>query len=242
MLSLVIPFYNEESRFHIFTHVLEEYLKTNTTIKQIILVNDGSQDNTLNCLLDFKTSFSSNVEIDVLNIEPNKGKGFAIKKAMPKVTQQWVLCLDADMSYHPNQLDEWINEGWLDWENISTIHFGSREMGMQKGWVEYYTHRRIIGRIYALMLKMITGVTVSDTQCGFKLYPSNIAKEIFNTLQQQRFAFDVEVHAYIKKKNLKIKLLPVRCEEREDSKVNLIKDSWQMFWALWDIRKSTKKL
>jgi dolichyl-phosphate beta-glucosyltransferase len=236
MISLVLPFYNESTRFHLFEDGMQSYFATNKWIKELILVNDGSTDNTIELLKNYQQKYQA-IDCKIIDVQPNKGKGNAIKQGILAATQPWILCNDADFSYRPEQIDEWINNGWIDFNKTNAVYFGSRELGQDYYQMKLFLHRKIIGRIYAFFIQLITGITVRDTQCGFKMYEANLAKKIFPNIQEERFAFDVEVHYLLKKENASINLLPVKCIDIEGSKVNLIKDSWQMFNALFRIIK-----
>lgn len=231
---MVIPFYNEAKKFDFFRNQLLEYLPHNTWYGEIICVNDGSSDETPQ-LLDNLSSEIQQIPIKVIHLPLNKGKGFAVKTGILAANCSWVLCNDADFSYLPSQIDAWENESWLNL-NSSVPLFGSRELGMDKGWVKFKWHRRIIGRIYSILIRIFTGIKETDTQCGFKLYPTSLAKEIFSSLREERFAFDVEVHYILKQKALQPIMLPVHCVDYGDSKVHLLKDSWQMWKALLRIK------
>jgi glycosyltransferase involved in cell wall biosynthesis len=234
-VSLLIPFYNESAKFERFRTIMLEYLSANQLVGELILVDDGSTDDTQKLLQAFKAEVS--IPVKTISVHPNKGKGNAIKAGIAEANQAWVLCNDADFSYLPQQLDEWVSEGWLHLQEPNQAHFGSRELGAQNGWVQFKWHRRIIGRIYAWLIRLVTGISVTDTQCGFKLYPTDLAKDIFAKVQEERFAFDVEVHYILRKMERSPKMLPVKCIEFGDSKVHLLKDSLQMGRALWHIRK-----
>lgn len=88
-----------------------------------------------------------------------------------------------------------------------------------------------------MIIRLFTGITTTDTQCGFKMYEADVAKNIFSNVQEERFAFDIEVFYLLRRNKVKINLLPLRCTERNDSKVNLINDSWNMFTAIFRIKK-----
>ena len=235
-VSLVIPFYNESKKFGLFKEHLLSYLPSNRFYGEMIWVNDGSTDDT-GALLDKFSKEITSIPVSVIHVSPNKGKGNAIKEGIKTAKLPWVLCNDADFSYLPNQIDEWVDSGLLDLNAEKIPHFGSRELGMTKGWVKFKWHRRIIGRIYALLIRWVTGINVTDTQCGFKLYPTDIAQQIFQKVKEERFAFDVEVHYLLKQIHKSPRMLPVHCIDRGDSKVDLIKDSWQMWQALFRIKK-----
>lgn len=78
------------------------------------------------------------IDCKIIDIQPNKGKGNAIKQGVLQATQKWILCNDADLSYSMFQIDEWIENNWIDFDATHCVYFGSRELGMKKvGSVSY---------------------------------------------------------------------------------------------------------
>ena len=197
-------------------------------------MNDGSSDDTLLHLQKFQKQFPEN-NIQVIQIETNCGKGNALQAGILQAQHNWVLCNDADLSYRLEQIDEWYETELLDLNKNETIYFGKRIIKDKKS--KFFVHRIIIGKIFYLLIRLILGINIQDTQCGFKLYPTAIAKEVFKDLQEKRFAFDLEIIYKLIQQNYTIKTLPVHWIDIEGSKVNLLKDSWNMFWALFRIRK-----
>lgn len=234
MISIVFPFYNESKRIDRFREGLKSYTNPNNLIQELILVDDGSTDNTLSILKEIQKELTA-IQIKVIEIPVNQGKGNAIKTGIFEASQPWILCNDADLSYPMDQIDEWYEKNYLDFKTENTVYFGSRELGKKNNEMKLFLHRIVIGRIFALFIRLITGVTVEDTQCGYKLYEAGVARNIFYHIIEKRFAFDVEVHYWLKKMQIDIRLLPVRCYDVPGSKVNLIKDSFQMFIALFRI-------
>jgi dolichyl-phosphate beta-glucosyltransferase len=236
MISIVFPAYNESKRIHLLKRGLKNYQNPHQLISEIILVDDGSTDDTLKHLKEIQKEFKR-YAVKVIEVRPNQGKGNAIKAGVLAASQSWVLCNDADLSYSMDQIDQWKDQFQLNLNQKNTVYFGSRELGKKNNEMELFLHRIIIGRIYSLFIRLITGITVKDTQCGYKLYSEDVVKKIFPHVQEKRFAFDVEVHYLLKKEKVNINLLPVKCIDIEGSKVNLIRDSWQMFRALFRIVK-----
>ena len=234
MISLIIPFFNESKRLDRLEDGLNQYRNRNQLIQEIIFVNDGSSDDTLLHLQKFQKQFPEN-NIQVIQIETNCGKDNALQAGILQAQHNWVLCNDADLSYRLEQIDEWYETELLDLNKNETIYFGKRIIKDKKS--KFFVHRIIIGKIFYLLIRLILGINIQDTQCGFKLYPTAIAKEVFKDLQEKRFAFDLEIIYKLIQQNYTIKTLPVHCIDIEGSKVNLLKDSWNMFWALFRIRK-----
>ncbi len=234
MISIVFPVYNESNRIHLLKEGLAAYSNPHQLIKEIILVDDGSTDDTIRHLKEIQQAYPQ-YQVKIHQVKPNRGKGNAIKTGIMAASQPWILCNDADLSYSMEQIDQWQDNFHLDFSKRKAVYFGSRELGKKNNEMELFLHRIIIGRIYAFLIRMITGITVRDTQCGYKLYESGLAKEIFPLVKEERFAFDVEVHYLLNQRKAEVNLLPVKCIDIEGSKVNLIKDSWQMFKALFRI-------
>lgn len=237
MVTLVMPFYNESNRMHRLVEALQHYENRNHLIQELILVDDGSTDNTYSLLHQIKEKYASKFAINVVHYSENKGKGFAIQTGILAAKQDWVLCNDADVSYRLEQLDEWYEKNYLDFNSNQTVYFGKRILNDKKS--KFFVHRIVIGKLYYLFIRLILGITTSDTQCGFKLYKTSIAKSVFKNLKELRFAFDLEIIYKLKRMNIKIILLPVRCQDVEGSKVNLLKDSINMFFALFRIRNAS---
>ena len=193
MISLIFPFYNEEKRIHLIEEGLKNYTNPHQLVQEIILVDDGSTDDTIRHLTKIKTEYPE-YHVQVILVKPNKGKGNAIKEGIHAAGQPWILCNDADLSYSMEQLDEWVDNFNIDFSNKNAVYFGSRELGKQNKKMKLFLHRKIIGRIYALLIWFITGINVRDTQCGYKLYSAEVAKKNFPRITEERFAFDVEVH------------------------------------------------
>ena len=240
MITLIIPIYNELNRIEILKDGLCKYSNPNQLIQEIILVNDGSTDGIESHLQSIQHILSP-FNVKIINIAKNGGKGNAINQAVREASQPWILCNDADLSYPMNQIDDWYQMNLLDLSLLNTVYFGSRELGRDNGKMKLFLHRIFMGRIYAFFIRLITGIKIRDTQCGYKLYNAVIAKNIFSYVKEQRFAFDVEVHYLLKMENVQIRLLPVNCYDVKDSKVHLISDSWDMFIALFRIVYRHKK-
>lgn len=238
MISLVIPFYNEATRIHLLKEGLKNYKNNHQLIKELILVDDGSTDNTLQLLNDIKNNFDTLYDIQILPIKLNQGKGNAIKNGVMEARQPWILCNDADLSYSMEQIDDWREYNWLQLTTPNTVYIGSRELGSKHYDMKLFLHRKVIGRIFAFFIQLITGIPIKDTQCGFKLYPGPVAKNVFKKIKETRFAFDVEVLYLLKKDNINIQLLPVKCIDTEGSKVNILSDGWDMFKALFRIKRN----
>jgi len=114
---------------------------------------------------------------------------------------------------------------------------GSRRHLEEDSKVERKFHRKLVSAVFKMIIRILCGIKAGDTQCGFKLYKSEIAKRVFKDLKEERFAFDIEVIYRLKKIDCNIQLNPVSCNDVGNSKVNLFTDSLNMFMALFRIRR-----
>ncbi len=239
MVDLIIPFYNEEQRIPFFKETLQNYLSQNRYIDAVTMVNDGSKDQTQTMLESIEKELQiqfPKVKLKVIHVNPNAGKGNAIRAGVLASKSKWVLSSDADFATLPEQLDTWVERGMVDLKEQRTTYIGSRELGREQELVKALLHRRIIGRVFSTIVYWCTGITESDTQCGFKLYPTVIAKTAFEPLVELGYAHDVEILFRLTKARKPIKSLPVKWEERGLSKVNLVQDSFKMLIAIMKMR------
>jgi len=239
MVNLIIPFYNEEMRIHAFEQQLYLYLQNNHYIDAITMINDGSSDETLLLLqkIQQKTQQSyPNISTKLIDLQPNEGKGGALRAGILRSNSQWVLTLDADFATSPEQLDRWVEEQSVCLEVGEKVYIGSREMGIENNLVAFHWHRRIIGRVFAFLVWLFTGIKDSDTQCGFKLYPTKIAQAAFDPLVERGYAHDVEILYRIHQKKITIESLPLKWADQDGSKVNLLVDSFKMLIAIAKMR------
>lgn len=232
-LALVVPFYNEERRVEFFEQVILEYASRSVLPGQLVMVDDGSHDNTLEALQRVADDIQAHgVESRVLSCGVNRGKGGALKLGVATASRPWVLTLDADLAAHPVQVDRWLAQGCADLDNRSRVYVGDRELGRAAGLVKCHLHRRLVGRVFASLVKGLTGLAVADTQCGFKLYPRQMAQRVFADLEELRFGHDVEILCRLRLLGAEVVALPVEWTERGQSSVRVLRDGFEMLGEL----------
>jgi len=232
-ISIVIPAYNEEKRIGKTLERVYEYFKKKKTEFEIIVVDDGSNDRTVEIVEKFS---SDKKEIRILKHEKNMGKGKAVKTGILDAKGNLILFTDADLST-PIEEFEKLKKAI---ENGYDIAIGSRGLKDSKIVIPQPFYRRIIGRIFPLLVKLIVIKDFKDTQCGFKLFKKEVAKKIFSQLKTEGFAFDVEVLARGKKENFKIAEVGVLWYNSPESKVSILKSPFKMFLELNRIKKILK--
>lgn len=228
-LSVIIPLYNESSRFDIMVKSLDNFKEIWSQPYEVILVNDGSKDDTLQKLKErYDEASTEKVTYKVLDLGQNQGKGAALKAGVAAATGEHILTLDADMAADPKYLLQWLRQ--LDGNTFSNhqILIASREHKASDITTADSSKRRLLGKSFNILIQLLTGTTWLDTQCGFKLYPTAIAKPLFEAMTVNGWAHDVELldkaHLY----GVEVVEMPIKWKEVEDSKVSVFSDGIKM--------------
>ena len=228
-LTIIYPLFNEENRLpKNFFHIIK-YLKYEKNRKiELILVDDGSRDKSLELIKNFKKKYKSKFNIKIVSLRINKGKGFAIYKGVSQAKYEWILTLDIDHSVGLNQLNIWEKKNYIS--NDTFVYIGSR--AHKNSEVKKLLVRSFLGTIFSFIIKLLFRIDIADTQCGFKLYKKKIAKKIFRNLMRPSYEHDIEVIIKLKKYKIEIKELPVKWTHKKHSKVNIFIDPLKMFLGI----------
>ena len=195
-LSILIPCYNEENTI---VSVLQKILEAECGLtKEIIIVNDGSTDNTANIIDNYIRS-NPDINIRHLQNESNKGKGASIQTALVAATGEVVIIQDADLEYNPFEYQKMlkpITDGFAD------VVYGSRFRGGEAHRVLFFFHT-IGNKLLTFLSNLFTGLNLSDMETGYKMFKAGIVRQI--SLKEKRFGFEPEITAKISKiKNIRI--------------------------------------
>lgn len=228
-LSVVIPTYNEESRVEKSLRLLHEFLSGQDYLYEVIISDDGSTDNTVRIVEEYRKEWKS------LNLLKNthKGKAPAIISGIYSAKGKYCLFTDVDLSVSINELPKLLN--WLEEQDFD-ISIASREgVGAKRIGEPYIRH--LMGRVFNLLVQLLVLPGVNDTQCGFKLFKTQVIQDIFkhtvlygandNEIKGAKVsAFDVEMLYVGKLLGYKIKEVPVLWTFNDQSKVHNLKDSY----------------
>ena len=228
-LSVIIPAYNEEALILSTLDCLQNYLSARPETYEIIVIDDGSEDRTVELIRQFQKANSS---IHLLINPQNRGKGFSIQRGVAESRGQFIIFTDADLPY---QLDAM--EGFLKaLRNNCDLAVGSRVLpGSEVKGVPML--RYVAGQVFSWMVQAVLFHGLPDTQCGFKSFRADAAKEIFRRLTIGGFGFDVEMLYIARKRKYVIQPVPVQMiEHRQRSRVRLMSDSLKMFANLFMVR------
>jgi dolichyl-phosphate beta-glucosyltransferase len=236
-ISIIFPIYNEEKRIINSLKNISKFLTKQSLKKiEIILVNDGSNDQTENNIKFFINKLI-NKKIKYIKLNKNKGKGYALKKGILAAKYNWTLTCDIDLSVGLNQINIW-NDLFLQ-KNSSKIFFSSRNHN--SSIVNKKVIRSFLGKLFTFFIKLILKINITDTQCGFKLYDTKTAKNIFSKIKFYGYIHDVEITLICKNLNLDIIELPVRWSHKSNGKLNILIDSIIMFIDILKLRKVYEK-
>jgi dolichyl-phosphate beta-glucosyltransferase len=233
-LSIIIPCYNEDHRIGRTIENVIDWAQKRNLIYELVIADDGSSDETLERAKTYK-NLISNLQTLAL---PHEGKGAAVRTGMLASQGEEVLFMDADGSAPLEEIDRLrmaLKEGHLIAIGSRVIPKGSHQV------VQTYLHRKIVGRCFTFLVNLLTLKGIKDTQCGLKLFNHRVVKDLFSNQKLVGFAFDVEILYLARKRGYSIKEIPINWVNQEGSKVNMIKDSWKMFWDILKIPFLHKK-
>ncbi len=228
LVSVIIPAYNEE-------HTIRQVLDTVQALpleKQIIVVNDGSTDNTYTILEELR----HNNDLTIVHCKENRGKGYAIRSGIPSVKGKAVVIQDADMELSPNDLLHVVEP--LKNEKVEVV-YGSRFL---EGRGNASIHNYIANRILAMYTNLLYGCRITDESTGYKAFSADLIKEL--NLTCEGFEFCPEVTAKILRAGYSIHEVPVSYfprTKKEGKKLRFWSDGLFAAWTLLKYRFISKE-
>lgn len=236
-LSIIIPCYNEEKNLRLGAlEKVSKYLAGQKYPWEVIVVDDGSTDESLSLIQKF---IADHPGFSLIK-NPHQGKAATVITGMLKASGRYVLFTDLDQATPISEVEKilpWFEKGF-------DVVIGSRNTRREGAPIS----RLAMARGFMALRTLILGLSgIADTQCGFKAFKNEVAKELFGRLKlygQKKLVtgsmvtagFDIETLFLAKKAGFKIKEVPVEWHYVETRKVNPIKDSWYGFWDLVKIR------
>lgn len=233
LLSIVIPAYNEEERLGKSLSETFDYLAAQDYTSEIIVVDDGSRDTTLAIANNFQARAKAKAKLTVLKNPGNRGKGYAVRNGMLHASGEVHLFFDADLATPLDQIPK-ILQPILN--NEYDVVFGSRALSEAVIEVEQSFLRQLRGRGGNLLIRLLTGMDIKDTQCGFKAFRRQASQSVFPLQQIDGFGFDPEILFIANKQGWRWKEVPVVWRHIEGSKVTMLSASIQVFMEVFKIR------
>jgi glycosyltransferase involved in cell wall biosynthesis len=215
-VSIVVPAYNEAERLPATFETLRQW---STSDVEIIVVDDGSTDDTSDIARDLVRSFRRG---RLLQLPANRGKGAAVRTGMLEARGRLVAFMDADLATDLDALP-----ALLDALKSADVAIGSR--AVKGSLVEPGTRTRTaMARAFNRIARVLTGLTLLDTQCGFKAFRAPTAQLLFRLARVNGFAFDVELLTLASRLELRVVEVPVRWRAVDGTRVRAVGDSFRM--------------
>lgn len=227
--SIVIPAYNESARLGATLDKVLDYVRTQAWDAEIIVVNDGSRDNTAEIVRGYTEKFP---QMRLVENPGNRGKGFSVRNGVLNSRGRRILFTDADLSSpieEAPKLFQALEEG-------ADVAIGSRWLRAEMQTQRQPLHRQLFGRIFNLMLRTTLGLQFADTQCGFKAFTRGAAQSIFPLQRIERWGFDPEILFLARKFGFKVREVPVAWGHSGGTRINPIVDGSKMFAEMFRVR------
>jgi dolichyl-phosphate beta-glucosyltransferase len=225
-LSIVIPAFNESLRLGPSLQKVVDYLRQQGLDYEVLVVDDGSTDNTA----DVASAFASQ-GVRLLRQEVNRGKGAVVRIGVLASRGREVLLVDADLSTPIEDLER-LRPHLAEAELV----LGSRAVEGSDILQHQPFYREAMGRTFNFIIQVLGVRGLRDTQCGFKLLDGEVARRLFAELRIQRFAYDVELVWLAQRHGYRVVEVGVRWADSPSSKVNPLTDSARMFWDVLALR------
>lgn len=216
-LSVVIPAYNEEKKIAKDIEAVYEYFKNNSIDGELIIVDDGSKDRTVEIVKEYKEKFLS---LRLITYGKNKGKGYAIKTGILEATGNYILFADSGLCV-PFKC---ANLGIELLKNGANIAIGSRRTSDNRSKIitSQPFYRRQGSKLFKFLIHSFGVIPkeIQDTQCGFKLFKRDVAHNIYKNCFTEKFMLDIEMIRRAKKAKYKIVSFPVEWSNDPDTRYN----------------------
>ncbi|MEM7203632.1 MAG: dolichyl-phosphate beta-glucosyltransferase [Planctomycetota bacterium] len=235
-LSIVIPAYNEAGVITAHLERIIAYCRDRSLDAEIIVADDGSTDATAACVEAYRQRAP---EVRLLPLKPNRGKGHAVRQGLAAARGDIRGFTDADGATPIEELDRVLPA----LEAGADLAIGSRAKRDDHTTVTAHLHRRIIGRTFNSILRLLVGLrdrdgrTLLDTQCGFKWFRQAACEAVLEHATVDGFAFDVELLFLARRLGFGIVEIPVNWTEQGNSSVHLVSDSLKMFRTAATLRR-----
>jgi dolichyl-phosphate beta-glucosyltransferase len=212
-LSVVIPAYNEEARLKRFLPGIVDWLQSKKRPFEIIVVNDGSRDRTANVVQEFAKGFPM---LRLIDLNPNRGKGGAVKAGMLEARGTYVLFTDADQSTPITEVDKLLVKLERDGYGMA---IGSRAVPGTEVEQPQVWYRALAGKLFGVATKLFCIRGIYDTQCGFKCMTGEVARKVFPQVTSNTAIFDIEMLVVATREGSRIAEVPVKWVHDPDTRI-----------------------
>ncbi|HSF81181.1 MAG TPA: dolichyl-phosphate beta-glucosyltransferase [Anaerolineales bacterium] len=215
-LSIIIPAHNEEGRLPAALNQVFAFLKDQAYPAEVVVVENGSTDRTFELACSYQASHPN---LRVFQ-ENERGKGRAVRRGMLEACGEYRFMCDADLSMPVDQIALFLPPVLADFD----VAIGSREA---PGSIRYNEpeYRHLGGRAVNLMIRLLALPGLNDTQCGFKCFRAQVAKDLFQQQTLTGWSFDIELLYIARRRAYRIVEVPISWYFNSESKLNAFQDA-----------------
>ena len=219
--SIIVPAYNESARIGGTLERILEHLKGQEWSAEIVVVNDGSRDDTTEVVCRFA---AEHPQVRLIENPGNQGKGFAVRNGMLNARGRVLLFTDADLSSPISEASKLFTA----LEKGADVAIGSRWLDPLLQFQRQSLKRQVMSRTFNLFIRAVLTFPYRDTQCGFKAFTRRAAEMIFPLQRITRWGFDAEIIYLAHRMKLKVVEVPVAWGHDERSKIHPWRDGFYM--------------
>ena len=227
--SIIIPAFNESARLGTTLDRVLGYVSARHWDAELVVVNDGSRDGTADMVRRYAHSHAG---VRLLENPGNRGKGYSVRHGMLNASGDVLLFTDADLSAPIEESARLFSAI----ESGADIAVGSRWLKPEMQTQRQSLLRQFYGRLFNLVLRLLLGLNFKDTQCGFKAFTRDAARQIFPQQRIERWGFDPELLYLARRSGLKVREVPVHWAHVEGTRISPLRDGLRMFEEALRIR------
>jgi dolichol-phosphate mannosyltransferase len=223
-ISVIIPVFNQVGKISYSIEKIKQAVELAFSNYELIVVNDGSTDNTLTILNDI--AITDDEHMHIISYTPNRGKGYAVRQGVLHSQGDAVILLDGDLDISPDLIKDYV-------ERLSTSDLVIASKKHPESSVRIPRSRAFLSRAFNLLIKVTMGIAQTDTQAGFKVGKGDIMRKIFRNVSVNRYAFDVEFFAIASILHLKVQEMPVTMKIDRRFKIKEIVNMFLDVTRIW---------
>ncbi len=231
LLTIVIPAFNEEHRLPKTLRRVIGFAQGLDSRTEVLVVDNASTDRTPEIA---RAAAADHDNVSLLH-EPARGKGAAVRKGMLKARGEYLLVCDADLATPIEEIGKFLPPVLCDYDVAIASRQAPGAVRHEEPW-----YRHLMGRAFNLIVRLLAVPGIQDTQCGFKCFRREAARALFSVQTVDGWAFDVEVLHIAQRWGYRIVEVPIHWYYGEGSRVSPLRDSWNMLWEIFRIRRNSR--